>query len=202
MDMQSAWAGHAISCSDLLPALVVPAHQVSAPAPPHPRPLAAALRLGVPEPALMADRAAHRRATRTDSRGKNGTSCRSCGGATSLKTSRMRCCAKRANSSPVCALICVCSPVCALICVQSRLCCLCSLPSLRPSTRPLSAVLWYRAMLPAPARAAREGRAEGRGRAVVLARGALIRKTQEAGVSRHARVVPVQPASNELFCLK
>jgi hypothetical protein len=49
---------------------------------------------------------AHRRATHIHSRGKNGTSCRCCGGATSLKTSRMKCCGKRraSNSSPVPAL--------------------------------------------------------------------------------------------------
>jgi hypothetical protein len=49
---------------------------------------------------------AHRRATHIHSRGKNGTSCRCSGGATSSKTSRMRCCGKRraSNSSPVPAL--------------------------------------------------------------------------------------------------
>ena len=46
---------------------------------------------------------AHRRATHIHSRGKNGTSCRCCGGATSSKMSRMRCCGEKrvSNSSPV-----------------------------------------------------------------------------------------------------
>ena len=118
---------------------------------------------------LMPERRARRRATHTDSRGKNGTSCLSCGGATSLKTSRMRCCAKHANSSLVCA------------------------PS-PPSAPPLASfqsLSRIGAMLPAPARAALEGRAEGMGRAVVLARSALIRTMR----------APCACSLHVLFCL-